>query len=121
MKNLNMEVSYGVKMPLDKLDEWQQKANQYTCTLKFDNRQMTIPYFMGPALSREPEINDVMQSLVSDYYCAQEPTFEDFCASLGYDDDSRKAEQIYKQCKRQSEKLEKLLGTEFDRIIENYL
>jgi hypothetical protein len=35
-------------------------------------------------------------------------TFEEFCSELGYDTDSRTAEKIYKKCKKQLEKLNKI-------------
>ena len=47
----------------------------------------------------KPTLTDVLYCLVSDAqtvnYCAG---FEDWCAELGYDDDSRKAEKTYRAC-----------------------
>jgi hypothetical protein len=119
MKNLNMEVNYGVRTDWSNLDEWQKKANPYTVTLKYDRKQMTVPFFMGPAHTSEPTLEDVMPCLVADYSLKGE-SFEDFAANCGYDEDSRKAEKIYKQIQRQSAKLEKLLGPDLENILTKY-
>lgn len=119
MKKVNLEVNYGVKTDYDKLDEWQKKAHPYTVTLKYDRKQMTIPFFMGPALSHEPTDKDVLPCLISDYSVLGE-SFEDFCGNFGYDEDSRKAEKVYNQCLRNGKKLERLFGSDLDKIITQY-
>lgn len=35
-------------------------------------------------------------------------SYEDFCSNLGYDEDSRRAERIYKQCEKQVKKNENI-------------
>jgi len=121
MKKLNMDLNYGVKKDYSKLDEWQQKSNQYTVTLKYDGRQMTIPFFTGQGWSKDPEVADVVSCLVSDYSCIESSRdFYDFCDNLGYDSDSRKSLNTYNQCLNQSKKLEKLLGPDLNQIIKQY-
>lgn len=121
MKNLKMDVTYGVKTDWNKLDEWQQKAHPYTVTLKYDRKQMTTAFFMGPALSHEPTLEDVMPCLLMDYYSYQNNTdFEDFCNEFGYDSDSRKAESTYKAVCKNGKKLENLFGFDIDKISEKY-
>lgn len=121
MKKLSLQAEYGVKTDWNKLDEWQKKANQYTVTLKYGRRQMTIPFFMGIAHTNEPTLEDVMPCLVSDYFAAENArNFEDFANDFGYDTDSRKAEKIYKQCLKEAEKMKKLFGNDLDSIIEKY-
>jgi hypothetical protein len=119
MKKLNVIAEYGVKTDWDKLDDWQKKAHPYTVKLKYDGRQMTIPFFMGQGLSHEPTDEDVIPCLMSDYKATDE-TFEEFCAEFGYDTDSRKAEQIYNQCVRNGKKLEKLFGSDLESVFEKY-
>ncbi len=119
MKKVNVIAEYGVKTDWDKLDEWQQKAHPYTVKLKYDDRQMTIPFFMGSALTHEPTDEDVMICLIADYSVTDE-TFEEFCANFGYDEDSRKAEKIYKQCVRNGKKIKKLLGPDLDSVFTQY-
>jgi hypothetical protein len=120
MKKVNVIAEYGVKTDWDKLDEWQKKAHPYTVKLKYDGRQMTVPFFMGQALTHEPTDKDVLPCLLADYSVNQYNGFEDWANDLGYDPDSRKAEEIYKKCLRQSEKLERLFGPDLDKIAEKY-
>ena len=119
MKKVNVVAEYGVKTDWDKLDEWQKKAHPYTVTLKYDKRQMTIPFFMGSALTHEPTDTDVIPCLLADYSVVNE-SFEDFCMNFGYDEDSRKAEKIYNQCQKNGKKLEKLFGSDLETIASQY-
>jgi hypothetical protein len=119
MKKVNVIAEYGVKTDWDKLDEWQKKAHPYTVTLKYDKRQMTVPFFMGPALTHEPTDKDVLPCLIADYSVIDE-SFEDFCMNFGYDSDSRKAEKIYNQCKKNGKKLEKLFGPDLVKVTDYY-
>lgn len=107
---------YGARKPHDKQDEWQQNANGYTVTLRYKGRQMTTDFWMGSAITTEPDAASVLSCLLSDASAGSE-TFEDWCANLGYDTDSRKAERIYKQCLEQTAKLKKLLGEDFEGFL----
>jgi len=40
--------------------------------------------------------------------------FEDWCAELGYDTDSRKAERTFRACQRIAERLRQFLGDAYD-------
>jgi hypothetical protein len=53
-----------------------------------------------------PKIDDVLHSLVMDAD-ACEMSFADWCGSLGYDEDSRKAFAIYEACQKNATKLRK--------------
>lgn len=57
-----------------------------------------------------PELRDVIYSLVMDAD-AFEYDFEEWCANLGYDIDSRKAEKIYNECVEIAHKLLRSVGT----------
>lgn len=65
-----------------------------------------------------PKLKDVLYSLATDYSCAQD-TFEDFCANLGYDTDSRKALDTYLKCQESGHKLRKILKSKnaLERIL----
>jgi hypothetical protein len=56
-------------------------------------------------------VNDVIFSLLTDWQGGRE-TFEDFCSSFGYDEDSRKAYKIWEACKKSGEKLQKLFSAD---------
>lgn len=75
---------------------------------------MSVWYSMGSAHTGEPKVLDVVGSLVMDASC--EDTFKDFCDSFGYDQDSRKAEKVWKACQSIKVRLHKLLGSDFDAI-----
>jgi hypothetical protein len=86
-------------------------ADPYTVTLRRGRRRMTVPFYMGAALCKEPTAADVLNCLCLDamsYTNTQE--YENWCANLGYSTDSRKAYRIYEQVRRQTKKLEKFLG-----------
>lgn len=118
--NIKMKTVHGNKIAEQgKLDDWQKSATPYTVTLIHDKKQMTVPFFMGMAHTSEPRKSDVIPCLLSDYSLIESSrNFEDFCSSLGYDSDSRKAEKIYNDTKKQSEKLENLFGKDGIRQLE---
>lgn len=53
-------------------------------------------------------IDDVLYSLIMDSYTAEE-TFEDFCSEFGYDSDSRKAMQIWEDCRNNAKRVKKFI------------
>lgn len=57
-----------------------------------------------------PELVDVMYSLVMDADALQYDTYEDWAASYGYEEDSRKGEKIYNECRRLGSDLRKLVS-----------
>lgn len=56
-----------------------------------------------------PSAADVLYCLTSDALSAQQ-TFQSWCAELGYDSDSRRAEKTYFACQEVSDKLTKLFS-----------
>jgi hypothetical protein len=121
MKNVKVIAEYGVKTEWDKLNDWQKKSHAYTVTLKYDRRQMTVPFFMGPALSHEPTDEDVLPCLFMDASGIGSNTdFESWAHEYGYDTDSREAEKIFKQCKRNAVRLHRLLGDDYSKIAQKY-
>lgn len=67
---------------------------------------------------RAPSAFDVLNSLVSDatcWNCAR--GFEEFCADLGYDEDSRTAERVYNACAETYKQLRSLLGSDFESVL----
>lgn len=100
-----------------KLDDWQQKADKWTITLKYKGRRMTTPYFTGPLYESEPRVDDILRSLFLDAF-ATEVDFNDWCGEFGYDPEDKKAKKVYLSCKRSGERLKKLLGEDFEEIQE---
>lgn len=71
-----------------------------------------------PKLNREYDILNAFYCFVSDAVGGSE-SFEYFCSEFGYDTDSRKAEKIYRKCKKQLEKLNKIYDGDIYDLVNN--
>lgn len=79
-------------------------------------RTMTIHFSMGYGHGgKQPDVEEVMNALVSDFV-DDSASFEDWCAEIGYDTDSRKAERTFKACQKETKNLRRFLGD--DRLNE---
>lgn len=103
----------GVKFPnTDKKDN--SLHNQYKVTVKTPLGRTTFDFF-GSAYDYNNGITEMNESglkhalycFVSDS-CSGKDTFENFCSELGYDEDSRTAEKIYKSCVRSLAKFNRI-------------
>jgi hypothetical protein len=122
MKKLTLDVKHGLTNHRGSLDEWQQDSSKYTVTVKYDRKQMTIPFFMGSALNHEPTADDVMPCLLMDYSLVNNTNgFEDFCDELGYDSDSRKAEKSYKDTQKIAKSVERVFGEDIEELQRKFL
>lgn len=66
--------------------------------------------------SKQPTASDVLGCLCADASGVDSgESFEDYCATFGYDTDSRRAEQSYNECQRIALQLRGLLGEHYDR------
>ena len=101
----------GVEVP----EGWTPGTHPYKCRMRFQGRAITVPFYCGPAITREPSAADVLYCLCSDTR-AGEQDFGEFCSELGYDQDSRKAERIWKACVRTAPKVRRFLGDNFDAV-----
>lgn len=72
-------------------------------------RQVTVPFFHGPAICHDPTASDVLECIVSDAYAGQ-LGFADFCDEYGYDHDSRDAERTHKACQKMARRTERFLS-----------
>ncbi len=109
-QKVSMTAEWIAKRP-DALMSDMQGANHYRCILRVGGRQMTLYYSMGSAHTTAPTVEDVLNCLALDAagsFNAQ--NFEDWASELGYDTDSRKAENIFKAMERQARKLQVLFG-----------
>ncbi len=107
---------YGASLPYDKRDDWQKKSHDCRVTLRYRGRQYSVDFFMGQACTDEPDAAGVLDCLLSDAQLGTE-TFEEFCANLGYDTDSRKAERMYKACEKTETKLRQFLGDDYETFL----
>ena len=92
----------------------------------FDNRQVhyyqvtinnaIFDYFMGIGnAANSCTLSEVLHCLFLDAQLAEDD-FEDFCANLGYNEDSIKALDIYKDVQRNTKKLKRALGDSYRKI-----
>lgn len=67
-------------------------------------------YFKHKVKQPEPKLADVLYCLVTDANVLNSGGFEAWASNYGYDTDSRKAEQTYRQCIDQSLQFKNLIG-----------
>lgn len=89
---------------------------------KLQDKSMAIKYSYGLEYPNQwlilPTAASVLHSTSLDAQCASD-TFEDFCSNLGYDEDSRKALEIYLACQEGGKKLRKIFtSAEIEQIQE---
>jgi len=72
-------------------------------------------YSQGPGIKKDPSVCDVLHAIIPDY-SLRDYSFEDFCAELGYDEDSRKAYTIWKQLTALNEEIDSVLSED---VIDN--
>lgn len=88
------------------------EGDHWRVTLKRPGRRMSLFFSKGYGHGgAPPTAEEVLECLRSDA-CTDGDTFEEFCFSLGYDSDSRKAEKSYKAAQRQTDKLRRFLGAD---------
>jgi len=108
-KNFEIKASYkGTK----KADWSSDNFNNHMITIKNIETEQKITFefwasIAHPVLCREYDILNAFYCFVSDAVSG-EYSFSEFCSDLGYDEDSRTAEKIYRKCKKQLEKLHKI-------------
>lgn len=105
-------------------DGWEHNAY----TLRLDSPVLSpgkgwedINWHQGPGICVDPESTpvDVFDALVSDATSVETTDgFEDWAAEMGYNPDSRKAEEIYRACVKVRDQLVDFLGgrDEFEKV-----
>ena len=93
----------------------------YRITLKngLNGNKMTVPFSTGTGWKRQPNVEDVINCLVSDASCVQNSrNFENWCSDLGYNSDPRKAKRVYEACEKQTNNLKNLLGHAYNDVFD---
>jgi len=98
------------------LDDWKSTATPYTVTLRRSldgkRREMSVSFWQGSGILREPSAAAVLSCVVSDATSGA-MTFEEFCAEMGESTDSRKAESTWKACRKSGKRVRAFLGADF--------
>jgi hypothetical protein len=77
-------------------------------------------YLQDGGIVLKPNATELLYGLILDSDSASE-TFEDFCDTLGFDEDSRKALELYLECQKVGGKLNKVLGYSLINLLREAL
>ena len=77
---------------------------------------LTTSFFQGFAHSHDPTAADVLSSLLVDAAVEDYSTFEEWCADLGYNTDSRQAYATWQGCMAMAPRVRAFLGEVFDEL-----
>lgn len=104
---------------------WEDTAWHWRVSITFNERTVRTPYKCGSGhVTRKPfagvdyyrptppKAADVLSNLISDAECSDQ-SFADFCAELGYDEDSRRALETYLACQNAGREVRRLLGARY--------
>ena len=104
-KKLNLKMIINSVDYKKYFDNDTEKRHVFNITLKKEHKQYTFNFGQSIAQgSNEPTMYDVLT-------CLQKydvGTFEDFCGEYGYDNDSRRAEKIYKAVCKEYQGMQRL-------------
>ena len=98
--------------------------NVYKVTVGLNGKQTSFNFWdsaHNTNMGIEPTKESILDTIVSDYNYTDYAQFDDFCADMGYDTDSRKAEKIWKNCLKQSKKLQKVFSQDDIRELQEQL
>ena len=97
-----------VKTPYDR--RIKDQAIRYTCETGRIERTIGPYGVVKPGKQPAPDMLDVLYGLVSDASVRHASTYEEWAGEYGYDTDSRKGEEIYRACQKQTTDLLRILG-----------
>jgi hypothetical protein len=94
--------------------------HHYEVSLAIDGESMTFPYSMGRGHPYGAvDATDVVACLALDYLMAGScRSFENFCDEFGYDEDSRRAECMYRSTKDMAQEFRRVCGDHLPAILE---
>ena len=128
-KQRGLTVTAAIGIPVPIRPEMEDKI-QAIVTLRYEGRIMSTPYFYGSLKQYEGstkvqkaklekiEPADVVNCLIVDSDVLNYSSFEDWAENLGYDTDSRKAEDMWKSCQKIAASVKALLGADFEQFQE---
>lgn len=111
---------YGVKMTELSMrygSMWDETQERCIFKMRLSRNRKSYTFEFGQSIaagSKTPTMYDVLACLQK-YDCG---TFEEFCLSYGFDEDSRNAERTYKGCVKEYAAVERLFGDCMDELQE---
>lgn len=121
-KDFTITATYTGSKPAPWNDNHSQNWNHHWITVssKETGKKTGFDFWASianPELRSRYDVLNAFYCFVSDAISGMED-FPDFCAEFGYDEDSRRAEKVWKACKRSLEKLERVSGYPLDEIYD---
>ena len=123
--NIEFESLKAFKTREDMNDEWNKKANKWQVKLVYFDKEYVTDFYMGPGLvdkmnkPKKPTKEDVLYSMITDD--VNNMTLNDFCNEFGYNEDSIKALEIYKACKRETKAYYDMFDSEEREVLRELL
>lgn len=93
-------------------DEKNNNYHNHIISVIYKGHKLSFDFWgsiMNPEIKNDQENAFSFYCFLSDSLSSSE-SFKDFCSNFGYNEDSRKAEKIYKLCKKSLKKYEKLFN-----------
>lgn len=86
---------------MDDNSNWSKDASHYQVVMSLEGNKKSYTFFysQGSGIKEFARAFSIMQSIVLDALAGIED-FEEFCSNFGYDEDSRKAESIYRAVRK---------------------
>lgn len=118
--NIDLHIEYKDEV-VNSYDNGKYKNYTYTVTLKDrTNRRQTSfifnssinDYKHGKIKIDEGLINSILSCIAIDF--SPPDSFDEFCSEYGYNNDSREHLALYNKCRRQAQKINNILGADFD-------
>jgi hypothetical protein len=126
LDNVEIEVTYQGLGRMSANDK--QQMNCYTIMLSYNGEDWEVPFYTGLGWTREPEVKDVVHSLLLDassYESSRD--FTDFCEQFGLEAETEdyetgeytenpEAKRIYEACKETAERIKTFFGDDLEAI-----
>jgi len=103
------------------MDSRSKRQNYHNHKVKVSHNKKSFSFDFWGSI-RNPEIANDQENVFA-FYCAlsdglsSKESFEGFCKELGYDDDSRTAERVYKACEKSLAKVERVFDCDLYDLI----
>jgi hypothetical protein len=94
---------------------WDNTSSNWRVTLKYQKRTVALDFYAG-SLVKDISVGDVVSCMVSDSSVARNG-YSEFLSEFGYED-TAKHRKTFDGCEKQLEKLQHLLGDDFDQFME---
>ena len=125
MKTNYKEFTISAEFDGKKVSPWDKNNfNHYVVKVKNNDngKKTSFDFWTGDRFGKnyfnsDYELLDAFYLFCSDGLAAVDG-FENFCSEFGYDTDSRRAEKIFKACKRSKEKLFRVTGYSVDMMYD---